>query len=128
MNCLHFYAGGMKLHFWYHSCLSFDFDQGLITIVVNDYTLTEKRKISALKNSAERLPRSLKRSLVVGRTYFTELKEHYQYLGKITNINLYKNMLKSDDMKVLTRDACKARGSFLAWSDMVWMKFGNPKV
>ena len=116
----------MKLQFWYHSCMTIDFDSGNVTVVVNGFTVCENRNIKSLKNSKDRKPNSIKSKIILGKYYLSELKKYYQYLWKITNLNLYDNNLTVDDLKTMTRNACNQKGSYLAWDQMIWKSFGNP--
>ena len=117
----------MKLQFWYHSCLIIDVNAGKITVVVNGVTVCDNLSVKSFRNSTSRLPRSVKGSVILGKTYLAELKIYYQYLWKITNLNLYDNDLTVDDLKIMTRDACSQKGSYLSWDQMIWTSYGSPK-
>ena len=117
----------MKLQFWYHSCLTIDVDAGKITIVVNGFTVCEDLTVNSLRNMTSRLPRSVKGSIILGKTYLAELKIYYQYLWQISNLNLYDNDLTVGDLKIMTKNACNQTGSYLSWDQMIWKYYGSPK-
>ena len=61
------------------SALTIDVDAGKITIVVNGFIVYENLTVNSLRNMTSRLPRSVKSSIILGKTYLAELKMYYQY-------------------------------------------------
>ena len=108
--------------FWSHICTELDLDRALIRTSVNGRPAQEV-DISKMTGPLPRLFLSLG---VVHHNWDTEL---HQFLGKVTNIRLYRG-LAGAEVEEMTRSPClpSSLQTFLLWEQMDWEVSGEAEL
>ena len=102
---------------WVRSCMAVNSTSGIVKWVVNG-NLVDNSTNDIFKDS--KISAKLSHNLILG-AYQLPSKSWQVYSNKVTNINVFTNMLSVPIMQIMTKDGdfCE-EGDYLAWSDMEW--------
>ena len=108
---------------WLHVCVQVDWSLALLNVSVNG------EEVSSFQLERELNSQDLRRinmQLGVPPPAMRQ-KYSYQFLGLITNINIYRDTSSQLDIQKMSSDPCQfaATGDLLAWEDSEWVEQGR---
>lgn len=112
-----------KLYFWYHMCHYVDTTKGIISVSINGQRMKSDVTVKSLMINQ---PKLLDDKMVLGKeTKVSTTRNYYdqQYLGSVSNINVFKAGNTSIDS--LSALACSQEGDLLPWSTSSWILTGK---
>ena len=102
---------------WRHSCLSLDFKTG-------DIKLVENGKLRYKSNSGCLIKLSFLTDMTVGCYYYKPSGLMSMY-GKVTDLQMYSQVLSDQDMELITNCKKRMAGDILSWDKTDWVTRGN---
>ena len=101
---------------WIHTCLEIDSKNNIINFSIKNFGQNKLYNITIL-NPVPKL------NLYLGVIRTTFNNETKQFLGKVSNINVFD--MKEDIKNLKDFNSCSEQGNFMSWKDMKWQLFGN---